>query len=293
VSASIVQRASTVRTLDPTLAAFRSTLGLDTRARRWPVTSFVRGERTEEYWFGTAGNFLFRFDALRGQPEWFWYGAPSRGVSSLALRGNALWLGSDGRGRRNGVSSDPASTVAIAGEHIWIGTRTGLTHIAGSQSRSILGAAVYRVRLLGDSVWVAAANGLYHTPQNAQADSVQLARVATLPNTRFVDAARVGNRMFAITDDALFIRDSVAWRGPVRLPAMVGLRRLTVLAAEDSALWIGGVNGLARYQPDSEQWLYFLTPGDLPAGPVDIMPAGEHVWLATPAGALRLYWRKP
>jgi hypothetical protein len=37
--------------------------------------------------------------------------------------------------------------------------------------------------------------------------------------------------------------------------------------------------------------LYFLAPEDLPAGPIDIHAQDGFVWLATPAGALRLNWR--
>ncbi len=348
VPAAILQRAAALRTLDPALAAFRSTLGLDEHSRRWPITSFARGERPEQYWFGTAGAFLIRFDALRGQPEWFWYGAPARGVSALALVADTLWLGSDGRGPRNGVvrvtgdlqnwrlfdplsggpsgrieqivatdthlyfagsdgvlrvdrrsaraerlSSARASTVAVAGQHVWIGTRAGLLHIADQARRPTLGAQVNRVRVLGERVWLASGDGVYHAAVDAHPDSLRLVREEGLPSAQFLDVARASDRVFAITAAALFVQEGTSWRGPVRLPVSGGLGRLTTLAGDGAALWIGGVNGLARYQPGTEEWLYFLVPRDLPAGPIDIAPAREAVWLATPAGALRLNWRRP
>ena len=345
VPAGVVQRAGLQRTLDPSLAAFRSTLGLNARARRWPITSFARGDRTEQYWFGTNGNFLIRFDALRGQPEWYWYGAAARGVSALALVGDTIWLGSDGRGQRSGVArgtldlqswqlSDPltggpsgridqivstdthvylagsdgltsierhtgrmqrlsnerAGSVAVVGQHVYVSSArtSALLHIAPAGQRSTLGPAGNRLRAIDGRVWVASRQGIFHARAEMHPDSTTFVLEQGLPVSSYVDVAQAGNRFFALAEDALFVRDSSGWRGPLRLPAMRGLGRLTVLAPDGNALWVGGVNGLARYQPDTGEWLYFLTPRDLPAGPIDILPQGMHVWLATPAGALRL-----
>ena len=99
--------------------------------------------------------------------------------------------------------------------------------------------------------------------------------------------------MFALAEDALYVNDSSGWSAPIRVPALGGLRRLNTIAADGDAVWIGGAMGIARYQPAPEQWLFFLAPGDLPAGAVQhIVPDGEYIWAATPAGALRLQWRR-
>lgn len=347
VPASIVRRAASLRTLDPTLAAFRSSIGLDRRARRWPITAFQRGDRPEQYWFATNGAFVFRFDALRNQSEWLWYGAATRGVSALAMVGDTLWLGADGRGQRSGavrttrdlqgwqlrdaleggpngrieqivatnthvyfagadgvsrlqhgstrverLSRERANTVAVAGESVWIGGRSGLLQLAGSRQQPALHVGIGRIRVLGEQIWFAAADGLYHVARAVHADSLRLVRETGLPAASFVDVASIGDRQIALTSDAVFLHDAAGWRGPVRLPAMRGLGRLTALASDGDAVWIGGVNGLVRYQPATEEWLYFLVPHDLPAGPVDIVPDHEHVWLATPSGALRLTWKR-
>jgi ligand-binding sensor domain-containing protein len=347
VPAAIVQRAAALHTLDPALAAFRARLGLDVRSRRWPLTSFTRGDRTDQFWLGTNGGFVFRFDALRAQPEWFWYGAPTRGVSAIALAHDRVWFGGDGRGPRNGVArasadlqtwellepldggpggrieqivateshvyfagsegvtrieragtrterlhEERANTVAVVGEHVWIGTRSGLVHIANGNSRPVLGPAISRLRAVGDRIWLAAANGLYQTAARAHADSTVLQREAGLPVAPFHDVVQAGPRMVAVTADAVFIRDNTSWRGPIRVPVMRGLGRLSALAADGDAVWLGGQNGLARYQPATEEWLIFLAPQDLPAGPTEIAAEGERVWLATPVGALRLDWRR-
>jgi ligand-binding sensor domain-containing protein len=348
VPPAVVQRAAAQRTLDPALAAFRSSIGLDRRARRWAITAFQRGDRPEQYWFATNGAFLLRFDAVRNVSEWLWYGAATRGVSALALLGDTLWLGGDGRGARGGVvrttldlqswqlfdpleggpsgrieqivvtptelyfagsdgtsriprgqtrlqrlSSQRANTVAVDGQRVWIGGRSGVVLFASGRERAILGAAISRIRVLDEQVWFAAADGLYRATTAAHPDSVQLLREGGLPATAFVDVASTGQRRFALTADALYVHDASGWRGPVRLPALRGLGRLTAIANDRDAVWIGGVNGLARYQPANEEWLYFMAPHDLPAGPLDIVPAQGHVWLATPAGALRLGWRRP
>jgi ligand-binding sensor domain-containing protein len=347
VPPTVMQRALAQRTLDPSLAAFRASVGLDRQARRWPITAFARGDRPEQYWFGTNGAFLIQFDALRNQSEWWWYGAASRGVSALALLGDTLWLGADGRGARSGVvrvtadlqnwtlfdpiaggpsgridqivatdtalyfagadgvlrmrrgnsraerlSAERASSVAVAGANVWIGTRGGLLHVGPAGVRTMIGPPIQRLRTLPDGrLWLARADGLFHADAWAQPDSLTLIRESTLPSGTFLDVVQAGSRMIACTADALFIREASSWRGPVRVPALRGLGRLTTLAADGEAIWVGGTNGLARYEPAREEWLYFLTPRDLPAGPIDIVVQNTFVWLATPAGALRLAWR--
>ncbi|MEX2281892.1 MAG: hypothetical protein WEE89_05375 [Gemmatimonadota bacterium] len=347
VPATIAQRAVSRRSFDPSLNAFRATLGLDPLGRRWPITSFTTGDRPEQYWFGSGGNLVFKFDARGGSPTWFWYGATTRGVSAIARLADTLWFGGDGRGprsglvratrdlqrwylldprdgapntrvdqievtpthtytagndgvsvldRRNGrwqrLSSEAAVSVATHASALFIGTRTGLRHINRAASRVISGPAIQRVRVIADTLWIATANGVFNADAALHPDSLRLVQLP-LPTARFADVARAGSRMFALADDALFVRDSNGWSGPLRVPALGGLRRLNTIAADGDAVWIGGAMGIARYQPAPEQWLFFLAPGDLPAGAVQhIVPDGEYVWAATPAGALRLQWRR-
>jgi ligand-binding sensor domain-containing protein len=196
-------------------------------------------------------------------------------------------------GRMQRLSSERAGSVAAAGQHVYAGSArsSALLHIAPTGERSTVGPAGNRVRVLNDRVWVAARQGLFHAPAAVHPDSTRFVLEPGLPVASYVDVAIVGDRLAALTADALFVRDSSGWRSPIRLPAMRGLGRLTTLAADGSALWVGGVNGLARYQPATGEWLYFLAPRDLPAGPIEILPQGAQVWLATPAGALRINWR--
>ena len=190
------------------------------------------------------------------------------------------------------LSGDAANSVAVHDPAVFIGTRTGLRHIVGSASRVISGPAIQRVRVIGDTLWVAAVNGLFKARAAALPDSLRLEQ-AMVTNARFADVAQAGNRMYAVSEDALFVRDSAGWSAPKRVPSLNGLRRLISIAADGDAVWIGGSMGIARYQPAPEQWLFFLAPGDLPAGAVQhVMPDGEFVWAATPAGAMRLQWRR-
>ena len=148
------------------------------------------------------------------------------------------------------------------------------------------------MRVIGDTLWVAAVNGLFKANARSLPDSLRLEPVP-ISNARFADIAQAGNRMYAISEDALFVRDSTGWSAPLRVPSLNGLRRLISIAADGDAVWIGGSMGIARYQPDPEQWQFFLAPADLPAGAVQhVLPDGEYVWAATPAGAMRLQWRR-
>ena len=54
-------------------------------------------------------------------------------------------------------------------------------------------------------------------------------------------------------------------------------------------IWVAGARGAAVLDPATGGWTRYLVPADIPAGPVvDVAPAGDHVWLATPLGALRM-----
>src|SRR5690606_39887969 len=108
---------------------------------------------------------------------------------------------------------------------------------------------------------------------------------------RVVDVRPVGDALYVITQDALYRWDAAGWAGPLREGVQV-LGRLYALATADGQLWVAGDGGVARFDLDAQLWTSYLRPMDIPETPVvDVLPAGADVWLATPAGALRLRWR--
>jgi ligand-binding sensor domain-containing protein len=184
--------------------------------------------------------------------------------------------------------------LAVSRTGVWVGTQHGLMHIRDGQARQVLtGPRVGRVIVMGDSVWAATTRGLL-VAAIADADTTggSWREAEGLGPGVYIDVARLGSRTFALSPEGFYAHTERTWRGPVRTPAMNGLGRLRRLLAADSALWIAGERGVARYDPTREAWLYFLAPGDIPEGPIaDLAIDGAFVWLATPAGALRLQWR--
>jgi hypothetical protein len=108
------------------------------------------------------------------------------------------------------------------------------------------------------------------------------------------DVVSAGGITTALTPDALYRRGiDGAWTGPLREPSLGRLGRLYRVGADAGQLWVAGNGGAARYDERSERWFFYLVGSDIPEGPViDVLPDGGDVWLATPAGALRLKWRR-
>ncbi len=343
---AVVAQARAQRSVDPSVMSFRATLGLDQRNRRWPVTVGIAGHTPETYFFGTRGGFVFGFDARRGTPDWLWFGAPSRGVGAIGVLGDAVWVGSDGTGPRDGLTQfsgdlqrwtlhDPqdgaprgpvtqievradmtltasrdgvhrwragrwerlgfedATTLVVASSGLWIGTRRGIYFDQTGGAQHLLpGVFVNRIRAFGSDVWAATREGLFQVATEASGQYAAR-RIEQLGIGSIADVVAVNDTVIAVASEGLWLRGADGWRGPVRLPLLANLGRLTAARADGAALWVCGERGVIRYTPATGEILSFLAPSDLPAGPVyDVAPAGNYVWLATPLGALRLSWRR-
>src|SRR5262245_23474523 len=177
---AVIAAARAQRSLDPTLASFRATLGLDQRNRRWPVTAAIPGFTPETYFFGTRGAFFFGFDARRAAPEWFWYGSPARGVSAVAIANDAVWVGADGSGPREGLaqfSNDlqrwvlhdpqdgaprgPIMEIAASGDDVLAASRDGLYRYHNRRWERLGYEDATSVAASGTSLWVGTRRGLY------------------------------------------------------------------------------------------------------------------------------------
>jgi ligand-binding sensor domain-containing protein len=74
-------------------------------------------------------------------------------------------------------------------------------------------------------------------------------------------------------------------------PPGTPIGRFTAAAADRAGFWLGGTEGLAFYQPARNLWRALTSPGDLPLPVNDVAADGEHVWVATPGGVVRLLRR--
>jgi ligand-binding sensor domain-containing protein len=125
----------------------------------------------------------------------------------------------------------------------------------------------------GQGLWLATASGL------ARAEPPGFSgRVRAL-------ACR-GGSLYLAGPRVLLVHDGEAWRPPVPIG---GSGTVYSLVAAEDGLWVGGDGGAARWDAAAGEWLTYLVPDDIPAGPVvGVHTVGDWLWLATPAGALRL-----
>src|SRR5690606_41423181 len=77
--------------------------------------------------------------------------------------------------------------------------------------------------------------------------------------------------------------------GPARGAEQAGIGRAFRVRTDGGRIWIAGERGAAVLDTATGAWTSYLVPADIPAGPVaDVVADGDHVWLATPLGVLRL-----
>mgnify|MGYP001200970430 CR=1 FL=1 len=301
-------------------------VAVDTRrmVTEWlPFGLLTRGVGTiaadgEELWFGGDGrgprrgvtradHSLQRWGHFEAQD-----GAPAGYVADVLPATGAVWFAASdglyrhdrrsGRWRRlgesDGLPTAEATALAPAPTGLWVGTRRGVVALddAGEVAEGPLltGQTVYRLVASRDSLWIATDVGLWVLPAGAQAP-VPAPGVENHPALRgpVIDVRPAFGSLFALTERGLYRFDGQSWRGPIAEAGQAGLGRLRALAAGDGQLWVGGDRGLARWDTETQLWTYYWVPADIPEGPVRrVLPAGEHVWLSTPAGALRLAWRR-
>jgi len=280
-------------------------------------------------WFGGDGRGPRRgvTAADVGLQQWKHYeaeydGAPAGHVADVLPTASAVWFAaSDGLFRldrereswqriaeREGLPAREVYALAPGPGGVWVGTRNGLTFVTddGAVEREGLFPARPIRRLLAsrDTLWIASDLGLWLLPDASAARLPDAGgrgaiRPVLAPGSdvqpglrgRVVDVRPVGDAMFVLTEDALYRWDADGWTGPLH-EGVHALGRLTALAAADGQLWVAGEGGVARLDLETQRWTTYLRPTDIPETPVyDVLPMGDDVWLATPAGALRLRWR--
>jgi len=273
-------RGRLVRPLDPPeldrRLPFLRTMGaqalMDQRMRTFRFTTGAVVPGIEEYWVGTDGMGVFRVDALTATIERMPTGLLGSGAGAVLAVGDGVWVGTDERSQRTGltwVSADlqryayeegpPATgfrasvvrTLAARGKEIWAGTDQGVVRVepgvATRRLQTVDGLPdddVFALTDGADRVWVGTARGLAYVPH----DTVEVERT----------------------------------EGPF-VPA------LAAAAVRDSA-WVGFTDGLALAAPDGQ---VFVAPGadtlpELRGAIVAVTTLGDTVVAATPD---RLIWR--
>ena len=242
--------------------------------------------------------------------------APDAPIRAWLDAGADVWAGGD-RGLHRfdgetwhreslGTREDVAPiTALIEGppglDGVWIGTGRGLLRIrAPGASPDGLMLSAARVRALavnGPDLWIGTDAGLVRLSVGADEAGGELTHPepAGAPRGRVGALAVADGRLYAgIERDVWLLDPGAGWTRPAPLGVLPA--RVTALAARDGVVWIGTDEGLVSWDTrDDVVRPFTFAGGDLPTGPrgergvAAISPDEEGaVWVATPAGAVRL-----
>jgi hypothetical protein len=233
-------------------------------------------------------------------------GAPSDIVVSMLATDSALWVGtvnglfalSGPPGRERWQSYARAvpgqvSSIATAGAFVFAGTDRGVTRVSpgGTTDPVLTGRIVYGLAPVGDTLWIASEVGVAALKLSTAASPAVALRGGGSPDVPVYDVRQAGDTLYAVTADALYRRGPQGWVEPDRAMAS-RLGPFGRLRTDGADVWLLGSRGFAVKGARSAAWVYYMDTDDIPEAPVrDLLPLGETVWLATPAGALRV--RKP
>lgn len=284
-----------------------------------------------EVWFAPDRALEGRYAVARASADlqdWrSWRSDSSRAVPDLVndlhRTGSVIWAAgesglfwlSDGevewrQERDLGLSQLPALSLAAAtgldGRAVWVGTDRGLVRVmgpgAGVDVSVMPSAAVGSVVEAAGTVWIGTGQGLYAMPvPDSAGRALGPARAEGPPALRsYVGAlAASGDTVFAGLDDEVWWRAGAegTW---VRLESVGrGRARVSALAIRDGLLWVGSAAELTAVEVSGGVLERYVFGSDLPPGPrgetgiADISVASpSEVWVALPAGALRLEVRR-
>lgn len=252
---------------DPAFAAARGTVLMDEHATRWPLTDFVAAPDPGRYWLATAGDNLYLYDSRFVTADPYRFGLLSPSARSMAADGRTIWFGGDGRGPRRGVTRGSEDLQ----EWRWHEARAG----------GAPGTAVTDIVVGGDAVWFGTAQGVYRLGRGGD-DWRRMGGLAGSVRVRRLVAGPDGS-VWAATDKGLLRV------GAGQAADLAEGPELRTVAFTGDTLWVGGDGGVRRFLISGDE-LDWPPGGPPPPGGriVDLVRAGDDVWMATDGGAL---WR--
>lgn len=218
---------------------------------------------------------------------------PQRRVNRiLTTRSGVYAAASDGlfvlRGERWQMIADAdARALAYAGGRVWAGTRGTLGWIDATDNFVRFEFPVQTVHALAarnDTLWVGAESGLFVIVEEVAT------RVSDMTDVRAI--AMTSSRMLIGTARGVHVWDGAVLSTPLRNVSVQAAGVPFSLSAIGDRLYVGGAHGLAEWNTTTDEWRHLLAPDDIPEGPVfDVVGESGRLWLATPAGAMRLQWK--
>ena len=184
------------------------------------------------------------------------------------------------------VDADVRALAHTAGR-IWVGARGTLGWIDPTDSYQRADFPLQNINALAarnDTLWIATETGL-HIWAGGRAQPMATSGVAldvAVTDSLVVELGPRGVTSWGAGREAVLLGAS----------ALRQIGRPVALAGKGNRLWVGGTAGVAEWNTTTGAWRYLTVPNDIPEGPVyDVLEENGRIWLATPAGALRLNWR--
>jgi ligand-binding sensor domain-containing protein len=219
---------------EPVVEAMRAAVLVDDRLRtlRWTAAAAV--PNTDEYYLGTDDGGVVRFDALSARFEPLPFGLLSPGAGAVLAVPGGVWVGTDGRGARGGLTFVSDDLQRYGYEE-------------GPRGTSFGGFAVRALMIRGREIWAATEAGVARVVP--EREFRRLSRANGLPDDDVYALAQGPSGVWIGTAVGLgFLADGddeVHWSGGPPVPV------LTLSAARDTA-WVGMTAGLGLVTPGGD-----------------------------------------
>jgi len=265
-------RAGELDTRIPFLQTMGAAALLDERLRQFRFTSAAQVPNTEVYFLGTNGMGIVKVDPLVATIEPVPYGLLNPGASALLSVEHGVWVGSDERAPRPGLTFVSDDLQQFAYEE-------------GPRGTGFRASVVRGLALRGTEVWAATDQGIVRVEPGGTTRRVQ--HVDGLPDNETYALAVSPTRLWVATARGL----AYVPADTVRVQRTEGpaVPALAVVAAGDSA-WVGLTEGLGLALPDGQ---VFLAPGGdtLPELREPIVAVALRADTLVVATVNRLLWR--
>lgn len=234
-------------------------------------------------------------------------------ATSMSVRGAVAWIGTDrgvvraelNRGEAmsiwrslDGLPDDRVLSVAARADGAWVGTTRGLVFVAdtsdaqnrrarGVGTRMLENTTVYALQSVGDTLWIGTSSGLLALPPTGTlsrplgADPALRRRVHAL--------AWSDTLLLAATDDGVLALNPKGGSEPARVLALdvAQVGQVTRLAMDDRTIVMAGTDGVLVLQRSGGVRV-LRAPTDFQGPALDVVLSRDWMWIATPAGLLRL-----
>lgn len=237
--------------------------------------------------------------AITSLGDWMFFGTPE-GLLRYDLK-KKRWRKYD---RRDGLPEQEVTSLAVDGKLIWVGTShgPGLLDPAMDTAQPAISLATPRigsdwvydfVRAYG-YVWAATQTGLYRIRQS-EGDWSRISTSAGLLLGPVRGIAARPEGLWCATSGGLILIDSLLEAKEVfRSGVELADGNLYAVAVDADNLWVSSKSGVWRYLREKGFWRqYTRNDGLLADFAYDLEIDGDYIWIGTDGGVSRFLWKNP